>query len=726
MDIKLPKISMRGGGEKKTSPKKTAVRSPKKQGEARYRGLVISITVFILLVAGVLGMNFYLSGEMARNAVAINVSSSMRDSIQNITRDLFSLRLVINEDPHAPHIEETIKRLEQNVKLFEQNLHSFAYGGQIKSVDGATTEVEPLEGKELEVLSAAQREWGSYEQKLRSYLMSARDISVNTSLLDAVTEEAQNANNIIYTAVNALTDRITNRTIQRMKMMKTIQIGGVAVLLAYWIIFIFFFARRLQVFDTESKDARRETREILQTVKDGLFLVDKDLKIGSQYSAALENIIGQRGVGGKDLGTVLESIVSQKDVETTRGFIAQLFNKRIKPKLITDLNPLHRISVEVDDMNGFKQERFLDFQFSRVYEGDDIARILVSVSDITAAVRLEERLAQEREQNDLQMETLTSVLNIEPDLVSSFLSSVRQCMSRINDILKLQVGHNPEVLKTKLRDIYREIHSIKGESSALRLNSFVVLATSFEDKIESMQRQPELTGNDFLPLTVMLDELMAAFKGIEQLAKRVGVVATSKQDGRNLPPTHTESGLMKRYFDQFAQDIARRNNKKVAVECKGFDEIQLPQQTAAFVKEIVLQLLRNSIYHGIEDPIERQTVGKPETGVVKILLENGKNNHIMLTVEDDGTGLDATRIRQKAVEKGLYTEEQAELLNSKQLLSLIFASGFSTAKSGNEDAGRGVGMGIVKDRIQSMGGRLKTESEKGKFTRFTANIPVGE
>ena len=721
MNIKFPKVAK---SDKNTQPKK--VHKEKRQGEARYRGLVISMTVFILLVAGVLGMNFYLSGEMAKNAVAINVSSSMRDSIQNITRDLFSLRLVINEDPKAPHIDETLKRLEQNVKLFEQNLHSFAYGGQIKSVDGATTEVQPLTGKELEVLSAAQREWSTYEQRLRTYLMSARDISVNTSLLDAVTEEAQNANNTIYTAVNALTDRITNRTIRRMQLMKTIQIGGVAVLLAYWIIFIFFFSRRLQVFDTESREARRETREILQTVKDGLFLVDKNLRIGSQYSGALENIIGQRNVGGKDLGQVLESIVSQKDVETTRGFIAQLFNQRIKPKLITDLNPLHRIPVEVDDLNGFKQERFLDFQFSRVYEGDEIARILVSVSDITAAVRLEERLAQEREQNDMQMETLTSVLNIEPDLVSSFLSSVRQCMDRINAILREQVGHNKETLKAKLRDIYREIHSIKGESSALRLNSFVLLATAFEDKIESLQKQPELTGNDFLPLTVMLDELIAAFKGIEQLAKRVGVVASNQKDGRNLPPTHTESGLMKRYFDQFAQDIARRNNKKVTVDCQGFDEIQLPQQTAAFVKEIVLQLLRNSIYHGIEDPIERQTIGKPETGVVKILLENGKNNHIMLTVEDDGSGLDANRIRQKAVEKGLYTEEQAELLNSKQLLSLIFASGFSTAKAGNEDAGRGVGMGIVKDRIQSMGGRLKTESEKGKFTRFTANIPIGE
>ena len=196
----------------------------------------------------------------------------MRESIQNITRDLFSLRLVKNEDPHAPHIEETLKRLEQNTKLFESNLHSFAYGGQIKSVDGATTEVEHLTGKELEVLSAAQREWSSYDQKLRSYLMSARDISVNTALLDAVTEEAQNANNTIYTAVNALTERITQRTINRMQMMKTIQIGGVAVLLSYWIIFIFFFARRLQVFDTESRDARRETQEILQTVKDGLFL----------------------------------------------------------------------------------------------------------------------------------------------------------------------------------------------------------------------------------------------------------------------------------------------------------------------------------------------------------------------------------------------------------------------------------------------------------------------
>ena len=94
MNIKLPKIVL-PQRTKSDTQKEIKESKPKKQGEARYRGLVISITVFILLVAGVLGMNFYLSGEMAKNAVAINVSSSMRDSIQNITRDLFSLRLVM-------------------------------------------------------------------------------------------------------------------------------------------------------------------------------------------------------------------------------------------------------------------------------------------------------------------------------------------------------------------------------------------------------------------------------------------------------------------------------------------------------------------------------------------------------------------------------------------------------------------------------------------------------
>jgi len=136
------------------------------------------------------------------------------------------------------------------------------------------------------------------------------------------------------------------------------------------------------------------------------------------------------------------------------------------------------------------------------------------------------------------------------------------------------------------------------------------------------------------------------------------------------------------------------------------------------VNEVAIQLLRNSVVHGIETPEVRSQRGKLPVGHVHMSLKD-QGDKFLLTFEDDGNGIDYAAIAQKAVVLGKYTAEEATKLDKRALISLLFTPGFSTAEKSTEDAGRGVGMDIIKDTIQKMGGRIGVSTAAEGYTRFS-------
>jgi two-component system chemotaxis sensor kinase CheA len=127
--------------------------------------------------------------------------------------------------------------------------------------------------------------------------------------------------------------------------------------------------------------------------------------------------------------------------------------------------------------------------------------------------------------------------------------------------------------------------------------------------------------------------------------------------------------------------------------------------------------------HGIEPAEDRQKTGKPEHAVIKLTARH-EQGRIILTVEDDGRGIDPEKIRASAVGKGMMTETDAASLSDDEAINLIFSSGFSTAKVVNDVSGRGVGLDIVRNNIQRLNGTVMVETEKGKGTRFLVTLPL--
>ena len=722
----------------------------------RYRSLIISIALFLSLIGALLAFTFYTSSLLERNTVLIDKTNQVANSAQAVIKDLFDLDSSYGEDTNSPHIQRVLERLEQNTALITSSITAIEQGGEITDVDGKSYDLPKINNNSQTKVAAANEQWLLLEPKIQTYLKDADNIMVDSSdeLIQAV-EQAKTSSLLINDSLDQLTDEVFINAERQASTIRLIQVLGVAAIFAYFLIFVFFFVRRLRDTDAEALAARRETQEIMETVNTGLFLLDKDLNIGQQHSRALNGIIGEDRLAGENFADVLRGRISDKDLRTPRQFIEQLYNPRVKEKLVDSLNPLHKVMLHNASGEESTTSRFLDFKFSRVYEDKDIARILVNVNDVSDAVYLEQRLEKERSQNDMQIEMLTTILNVNPKIINEFISNTKAHIDKMNNILK-NPGSSQFELEGKLKAIYREMHSLKGEASALKLHSFTKIASDAEDKLDALQNQGKLSGNNFLPLAVHLDDLLSLSNTIETLGERINQAApkannnakpvmsvkTAPQpsvvqaqvadvattninvDGGNEIDLSDESDDEHlSYYQDFAKDIAVRQGKKIQLNGHNLAHINIPERLKQPIKEISIQLLRNAVVHGIESPEARQSAGKSAIGSIDLEMQRDSQN-LIIALQDDGQGIDYEGIRHKLIADGRFTQEEASQMTHGDLLKTLFASGFSTKEHADEDGGRGVGLDVIKALVKEHNGKLNVNTELGKMTRFVITLPA--
>lgn len=175
-------------------------------------------------------------------------------------------------------------------------------------------------------------------------------------------------------------------------------------------------------------------------------------------------------------------------------------------------------------------------------------------------------------------------------------------------------------------------------------------------------------------------------------------------------------------FPRLIRDLSREMGKPMELLIEGRG-IELDRGVLGELDEALLHLLRNAADHGIEDPARRAGAGKPAVGTIRLEARR-ERNHVVVTVEDDGAGIDMERVRQVAVEKGLLDDASARSADDEEVLSLIFSPGFSTAGRVTRVSGRGVGMDAARARIEALGGSLKAENFPGKGARFRVRVPL--
>jgi two-component system chemotaxis sensor kinase CheA len=210
----------------------------------------------------------------------------------------------------------------------------------------------------------------------------------------------------------------------------------------------------------------------------------------------------------------------------------------------------------------------------------------------------------------------------------------------------------------------------------------------------------------------------------EELANAVGNLDVVTAD-LQLSVMKTRMQPVRKVFGRFprvVRDLARNLKKEVDLVMHG-EDTDLDKNLVEALADPLVHLVRNSVDHGVESPDERERVGKPRRGSV-VLSAAQEGDHILLSIEDDGKGMDADVLRRKAVEKGMMDEDAAARLEDKECYNLIFHPGFSTKTEISDVSGRGVGMDVVKTRIAQMNGSVEVDSALGKGSKITIKLPL--
>ncbi len=208
---------------------------------------------------------------------------------------------------------------------------------------------------------------------------------------------------------------------------------------------------------------------------------------------------------------------------------------------------------------------------------------------------------------------------------------------------------------------------------------------------------------------------------LQAAAAHIGRVTSELQEeimrARMLPVDN----LFKK-FPRMVRDVSLKAGKEINFVIRG-EETELDRSVIEEIGDPLMHLLRNSVDHGVETPADRVKAGKPASGTV-LLEASHQENHIIITVKDDGRGIDPAKIRAAAVRKGLISDEAARRLSDDEAVRLIFSPGFSTAETVSDISGRGVGLDVVHKNIERLNGAVEIFSEIGKGTEFRIKLPL--
>ena len=263
----------------------------------------------------------------------------------------------------------------------------------------------------------------------------------------------------------------------------------------------------------------------------------------------------------------------------------------------------------------------------------------------------------------------------------------------------------------------------RRDTEKVRDNSIRV-DTSRLDQVLNLSGEIGLTKNRLNSLRTEILSGMTGSETLQALDAAVGQLDLLVSDLQNavMKTRMQPIGRLFQKYPRIARDLARNLGKEVELILAG-EETEIDKTMIEDLSDPIIHLIRNAVDHGIESPLERTAAGKPEKSEVRLEARQ-EGDHIVILVADDGRGMNAERLRAKALEKGLIGNEEANTMDERQSFNLVFLPGFSMAPKVSDVSGRGVGMDVVRTNIQKLNGSIEIKSELGKGTTFVISLPL--
>jgi two-component system, chemotaxis family, sensor kinase CheA len=736
-------------------------------GIERRRHLVTAVigTLLMLIMGTVLLLGFRFATQMRANIIALQTASTLQNYPEELSRQLNTLRDRLEVRAYSGQaladLQTTVKRFDRELRVLSASVDADSpqlghalllwhqYGPVLDPV--VNFNGQPYVDSDTTGSSLSREGREHYAAVKRAQLFA----SENAHPLQ--TQLANLATSLQRTSSDAATR------------LRALLMAGVFAALVLAAVAAYFQLSRSR-HERVAREAQEQTRDILKTVREGFFLLDAHYRIGAVWSDALTRMFSRSDFAGLTFEELLRDLVPASTLGTAMKYIKLLWGDRAHENLMKSINPLGQLEITMDNGHGGKETRYLQFDFHRVMGPEGIKHVLCAVGDVTSSVLLARELHESQENASAQLDMMVGMMHVDPLQLVSFLDTAETGLKLVNTILKEPARTDAEFRK-KLTGLFRELHTIKGEASALNLKSVANRVHTLEDMVGECKKKPELSGNDFLPMVLKLDDLLAHLRNVREMAARLTVLketvpgaaaaaATSgtypaaavpppaprataaappaagsarggvTNRGSTAPgPANTGPTAARRVEElspalySMAERLALDHAKRFRLTLKGLGDV--PPPYAATIKDCLIQMLRNAAVHGIEPPEVRQAQAKKDPGSVQVDFHKTTDGY-ELTFEDDGAGIAPDALKAAAVRRQLISEDDAALMDTRAAMALIFRPGFSTQDEISMDAGRGVGMDVVARSVYALGGKIGVSTHPGKFTRFKIVLPATE
>jgi two-component system, chemotaxis family, sensor kinase CheA len=495
--------------------------------------------------------------------------------------------------------------------------------------------------------------------------------------------------------------------------------------------------------------SNRLTDALLKGSAQGLFLLDAKDKILPQVSASMATLFRRQEFQNLSMERLVGPLVSAKTLTATRVFMTRLLDPAAANEAL-DSSPLQDVEVRLLNPDGSFDSAHYEFDFSPVDLPREPRAWLVRVSDITTRVQQLRELEDLRTQAKTHGEILRGVLQGGGARFGAFLERTDASMKTINDVLK-KPAREADAFRSKLEETLHEVDRVRRDAAALKLTGLETAARSMEDALQELRSRGAASGSDFLPLAVKLDQLYGQFAQMRSLTSQASPArepdeaapeARVTESGTQIieaprfiadmeqramqqqakPQRMAQAGSLDSTLLALTEHIAQEHRKTVVLECTGVQLI--PPDYQATIKNIAIQLIRNAVMHGVETPAVRQAAGKAPHGTLRLDFKEMPDQSYELHFQDDGSGLDAEKVRATAIARGLITEDDAARLRDRQAIKLIFKSGYTTLDAEADAAPHGTGMSVVRRYVHQAGGKIAIATLPGHETRFKVTMPA--
>lgn len=661
---------------------------------SKYRDLVIAIALFLVLDLGVLLFNFYSTREIEQDASRINIAGELRMLTQQLTKALLTMGLELRA---GVPIQTSSAQLSEAHSLFNGNLQrlksSLPMGTSL-----LTWGIDLNEQKE--VIDKLEKEWRPLDELIPPIITTPDPLPLDVELAGT---KAVARNIKMMGLTSEMANLVETESQTKAAQMRQIQLIGILLALLNFVFIVFKFVRQLRASDRATELARKETNDILDTVQEGLFLLQRNGSLGSQFSQSLDRLLGRRVEPGQNFKSLLSQIIPAQIVDAASDYIDLLFTERVKPALLKQVNPLSEI--EIHHQQG--ATRYLDFHFSRVSGEKAVDSLLCTVFDVTEKVTLGKELANTQQRAKSDLDDLFNILEQDTASAVEFLTTAKIKLEVINKHLQ-NVPAEQVAYHDLMQRITKAIHGVKGEAAALNLLGLVTQAHEFESILVSMRKRTVLSGEDFIPVAVEVNKLLEYLNRLQRVVDRL-----HSQEGNAQGLTPFVAQLRK-----LTQRVANDLGKKVRFEAQVPALVDVPDPLRTILREAAPQIVRNALVHGIESPEERRSLGKNPEGLLKFELARNETGKYRLSIWDDGRGISTEDIRRRLVAIGKRSEEDSAKLSDQELVASLFDPDFTSLDEANVHGGRGVGLSVVRELAVGIGAKLRVSTIPRQQTKF--------